>query len=552
MTTSKPSRSKPSEPARDSAGLGATGAVDVTTAPDADVTDHPERLVLVSGSTGYIGGQLIRPLETAGYRVRASTRSPRRLRGVASAATDIVHADAFEPSEVRASLEGVDTAFYLVHTLGGGAEYAERDRLAATTFAEAAADAGVRRIVYLGGLGEEVGKLSEHLASRQEVGRILASASVPVVEFRASIVIGTGSTSFEMIRNLVEKLPAMTTPKWVRMPAQPIAVDDVVSYLVAAIELPDNGTAHRVYEIGGADIVSYGDLLRTFGEFRGLHRLIIPVPVLSPGLSGWWLYLFTPKQATVGRQLAESLRHPTIVTNDATARDFPGIVPIGSRAAFERAFAAEEAEFEAIRWSEQLADVPEDVATNLEREGRYVDSRTIRVACPPEAAFDPIACIGGERGWYAFDTLWDIRGAMDVALGGPGRRRGRRDQYALVEGDVLEWWRVEKIESPGFLRLVAEMVMPGRGWLQYELSGDESGTLVRQTAMFDAKGVLGRLYWYSVLPFHHFVFEGTLKGIDRECRELVEGPNTCPLPGEHARRLAERSSGAKKAQAEVT
>jgi uncharacterized protein YbjT (DUF2867 family) len=501
------------------------------------------RRVLVTAATGYIGGHVIAPLERAGYAVRASARTPSRLHGVTGAATQVVQADAFDSEAVRASLEGVDTAFYLVHTLGGGKEYAERDHRAATIFAEAARDAGVARIVYFGGLGQDTGSLSEHLSSRQEVGRVLASVGVPVVEFRASIVIGSGSTSFEMIRNLVEKLPAMTTPRWVRMPAQPIAIDDVTSYLVAAVELPeDPAHSHRIYEVGGADVVTYGDLLRLYAKRRGLRRLIIPVPVLSPGLSGWWLYLFTPKQATVGRQLTESLRQPTVVTDDSARRDFPGIVPIGAGEAYDRAFAGEEAQFERICWSDELAGTPEGVPQSFEREGRYVDSRTIRVSCPPEAAFDPIACIGGERGWYAFDTLWDIRGAIDVLLGGPGRRRGRRDQYALVEGDELEWWRVQKVESPRLLRLEAEMVMPGRGWLQYELSvADDEGTLVRQTASFDAKGVLGRLYWYAVLPFHHFVFNGTLKGIERECRSLVEGPNTCPLPGEYERITARRA-----------
>ena len=264
--------------------------------------------------------------------------------------------------------------------------------------------------------------------------------------------------------------------------------------------------------------------------------------MLSPGLSGWWLYLFTPKQATVGRQLAESLKHPTVVTDEGAHRDFPAIEPMGVTAAFARAFEEEERTFAASRWNDELRDAPAGVAQNFEREGRYVDSRTLRVACPPEAAFDPIACIGGENGWYAFDTLWDIRGFFDVLLGGPGRRRGRRDQYALVEGDALEWWCVETVDAPRFLRLEAEMVMPGRGWLQYELAGDEDGTLVRQTATFDAKGLIGRMYWYAILPFHHFVFNGTLRGIERECRALVEGPNTCPMPGEYARQAAKREA----------
>lgn len=516
-------------------------------APSSESASAPsgvaDRPVLVCAATGYIGSHLVRPLERDGFRVRASARSPRKLQGVVSERTEVVQADAFDAPAVRASLEGIDTAFYLVHTLGAGADYAERDRRAADVFARAAREAGVRRIVFFGGLGQDAGRLSEHLASRHEVGRILASSGVPVVEFRASIVIGSGSTSFEMIRNLVEKLPAMTTPSWVRMPAQPIAIDDVVRYLMAAVTLPDDPSRrHRIYEIGGTDVVTYSELLRMYARRRGLKRLIIPVPVLSPGLSGWWLYLFTPKQATVGRQLAESLRHPTVVTDDSARRDFQHIVPVGAAESYDLAFEREEVEFERIRWADELADTPEGVPQNFEREGRYIDSRTIRVACPPEAAFDPIACIGGERGWYAFDTLWDIRGAVDVLLGGPGRRRGRRDQYALVTGDVLEWWRVERVDSPRLLRLKAEMVMPGRGWLQYELRADHSGTLVRQTALFDAKGVLGRVYWYAVLPFHHFVFNGTLRGIERECRELVEGPDTCPLPGAHERGVTERAS----------
>lgn len=505
-------------------------------------TAHPDRLVLITGATGYIGGHLIRPLVDADYRVRAAVRRPARLRGRVPEGVQVVACDALDAEQVRAALDGVDAAFYLVHSLGDTDRYAELDRKAARTFAAACREAGVRRIVYLGGLGAESdGRLSEHLASRHEVGRELASTGVPVLEFRASIVIGAGSTSFEMVRNLVEKLPVMTTPRWVRMASQPIAVDDVVAYLTAAIEIGVEGaSSHRVYEIGGGDRVSYGDLMRLYARARGLHRLVIPVPVLSPGLSGWWLYLFTPKQAKVGRQLAESLRYPTVVTDDSATRDFPSIRPVGAGTAIDRALSVEDAEFARVYWAEEYADHAEPISA--ERQGRYIDSRVLHVDCPPEAAFDPIACIGGERGWYAFDTLWDLRGFIDMALGGPGHRRGRRDPYALVEGDYLEWWRVERVDPPRLMRLVAEMRMPGRGWLQYELRPDGETTIVRQTALFDAKGLLGRLYWYSVLPFHHFVFNGTLKGVERECRALVSGPNTCPLPGAYDRSLAHRAS----------
>jgi len=243
----------------------------------------------------------------------------------------------------------------------------------------------------------------------------------------------------------------------------------------------------------------------------------------------------------VGRQLAESLRFPTVVSDDAAARDFPSVKPIGAEEAFDRAFEAEDAAFDRIAWIDTFGD--STAPQHLVREGRYVDSRAMLVDCPPEAAFDPVACIGGKNGWYAYDTLWDLRGFIDLLLGGPGRRRGRRDPYALVEGDHLEWWVVERVDPPHLLRLLAEMVLPGRGWLQYELETRGEQTLVRQTALFDAKGLLGRAYWYSVMPFHHFVFGGILKGIDSRCRALVEGPNTCPLPGEHERAVAKRTTG---------
>lgn len=502
--------------------------------------------MLVTGASGYIGSQLAGYLGRRGHKVRASARSVTRIPShAASVAAGLARADALDPPAVERSLSGVDTAFYLVHTLGGGRDYAERDRRAATIFAQAAASQGVRRIVFLGGLGQEVGELSEHLSSRQEVGRILASTGVPVIEFRASIVIGSGSTSFEMVRNLVEKLPVMTTPKWVRMGAQPIAISDALAYLEAAITLDlPVGVAHRVYEIGGTEVVTYGDLLRLYARRRGLKRLVVPVPVLSPRLSGWWLYLFTPREATVGRQLAESLRHPTVVTDDSAAKDFPQVVPVGAARAMDLAFEDEDRVFSEIRWSSELGNARQPV--NLVREGRFIDSRTIVAGCPAAAAFDPIACIGGERGWYAFDTLWDLRGFIDIMLGGPGHRRGRRDQYALVEGDHLEWWRVERVEPLELLRLKAEMRLPGAGWLQYELDRlPEGGTLVRQTAIFDAKGIGGRLYWYAVLPFHHFVFEGTLKGIDRECRRLIDGPDSCPLPRAWERGVASRGKGSR-------
>ena len=498
------------------------------------------RTVLVTGATGYIGSHMLTPLTEAGYQVRAAARDPRRVR--APGGVEVVAADATDAAAVRAALEGIDTAFYLVHTLAAGADYAERDRTAARLFGRAARQAGVRRIVYLGGLGAEDSALSEHLASRQEVGRVLADEGVPVVEFRASIVIGSGSTSFEMIRNLVEKLPIMTTPRWVRMKAQPIAVGDVVAYLLAAVEMElPPGELHCVYGVGGADTASYGELLALYARRRGLRRIVIPVPFLSPGISGWWLHLFTPRQATVGRQLAESLRLPTTVTDDRARRGFPSIVPLGAETAFDRAFADEDAAFDRMLWSEELGGAAGP--STFQQEGRYVDSRRIRTECPPEAAFEPVACIGGRNGWYAFDTLWGLRGLVDILLGGPGQRRGRRDPFVLAEGDHLEWWRVERVDPPRLVRLRAEMVMPGRGWLQYEFTPDGDGTLVRQTAIFDPKGLLGRVYWYASAPFHHFVFNGTLRGIAKRCRGAANGGGRSSTVAARSPRVGSRRKG---------
>ena len=479
------------------------------------------RLVLVTGATGYIGGRLVRPLLERGYRVRAGVRNPRVISARYGSDVEAVRSDALERETVAAALEGVDTAFYLVHLLGQSRDYAALDRQSATIFAEEAARAGVRRIVFLGGLGQETAHLSEHLASRHEVGRILASSGILTLEFRASIVIGSGSTSYEMIRNLVEKLPVMPTPRWTRMAAQPVAIEDVLAYLIAAIEVPADRS--RVLEIGGPDVVSYDDVLRTYARFRGLKRLVIPVPVLTPRLSGGWLSLFTPAQARVGKQLAESLRFPTVVTDPAARELFPAIEPMGFERALERAAANEDREVAETRWCDALgACTLEHPPERTRHDGRLIDSRTIRVACPPEAAFGPISCIGGRTGWYSWDFLWGLRGFLDQVFGGVGSRRGRRDPSCLLPGETLDFWRVVEVDPPRSLLLQAEMKAPGRGWLRYEVEPDPEtgGSVVHQTAIFDPKGVFGLAYWYLLVPFHAFVFNGALAGIERECGKL--------------------------------
>jgi uncharacterized protein YbjT (DUF2867 family) len=413
---------------------------------------------------------------------------------------------------VSRALDGVDGAYYLVHAMGSTDSFEQLDRRATTIFAAATRDAGVRRIVYLGGLGSGT-ELSPHLASRREVGRLLASTGVETIEFRASIVIGSGSLSFELVRALVEKLPIMLTPRWVESPTQPIGVEDLVAYLVAALDLPKAGVV--VYEVGGPDLVSYGDLMREYARLRGLRRVMIPVPALTPSLSGLWLGLVTPVYAQVGRELIEGVRNPTVVRDDRALRDF-GIRPRGIREVLARALVNEDLGFAATRWSDALSSRRVGRGWGGVRFGsRRVDSRAAWVARPPEQAYRPISRIGGQVGWYYGDALWRLRGLLDLAIGGPGLRRGRREADTLTPGDTVDFWRVEAVEPGRLLRLAAEMRLPGRAWLQFEVTPEAGGSLIRQTALFDPVGLRGLLYWYALWGIHRLVFAGMLRNIAR-------------------------------------
>ena len=469
-------------------------------------------LILLTGATGYVGGRLWARLERDGRRLRLMTRRPGQLAAQVAPSTEVVRGDVKEPASLRAALAGVNTAYYLVHSMASGTDYREADRRGAEAFGAAARAAGVRRIVYLGGLGHDA-DLSGHLASRQEVGRVLAGSGVATLELRASIVVGSGSTSFEMVRALVDRLPVMVTPRWVGTLTQPIAIEDVLEYLVEAADLDLEGG--RVVEIGGADRVSYGDLMREYARQRGLRRAMIPVPVLSTRLSSLWLGLVTPVYARVGRELVEGLRNETVVRDPAAAELFR-VRPRGAREAIARALVNEDREFAATRWSDALSSGPGPRAFGGASVGsRLVNSRTARVPVPPEAAFAPIRRIGGRQGWYYADALWRLRGLLDLPFGGAGTRRGRRDPERLLPGDTVNFWRVEEVEPNRRLRLSAEMTLPGRAWLQFEVEPDDGGSVIRQTAVFDPVGVLGRLYWYSVWPLHGLVFRGMVRGIAR-------------------------------------
>ncbi|HET6424594.1 MAG TPA: SDR family oxidoreductase [Planctomycetaceae bacterium] len=470
-------------------------------------------LILLTGATGYVGGRLLSLLQQRGVSVRCFTRRPEALHGQVSGTTEVVQGDVLDPASLTPAFEGVETAYYFVHSMGDDRDFEAQDKLAAENFAKAATHAGVRRIVYLGGLGNPDEKLSKHLRSRQETGNILRAHHPQVIEFRASIVIGSGSVSFEMIRALVERLPIMICPRWVRVKAQPIAVEDLLAYLLAAAERPIS--ASQIYEIGGPDRVSYGQIMQEYAQQRGLTRWMIPVPLLTPYLSSLWLGLVTPLYARIGRKLVESLRNPTLVSNNLAESVF-AVRPRSVRDAIARALVNEDREFAETHWSDALSSAGQSQSWGGDRYGsRLVDSRTITVTVPPEKAFAPIRRIGGRTGWYYGNWLWSLRGFLDLLVGGVGVRRGRRHPDTLRVGDPLDFWRVELIEPNQRLRLRAEMKLPGRAWLEFEVTPCEQGSTIRQTAIFDPVGLAGLLYWYGIYPLHQFVFAGMLRNLAR-------------------------------------
>ncbi len=472
----------------------------------------PER-ILVTGATGYVGGRLLTLLQQRGVRVRCLTRRPDVLSEKINPNTEVVAGDVLNRDSLAAALENIGVAYYFVHSMGATRDFEQEDRIAAENFAKAAAEAGVRRIIYLGGLGARNEKLSKHLRSRQETGDILRQYHPRVTEFRASIVIGSGSLSFEMIRALVERLPVMICPRWVQVKAQPIAIEDLLAYLVAALDLPIGPP--QVYEIGGPEQVSYGQIMQEYARQRGLRRWMIPIPLLTPYLSSLWLGLVTPLYARVGRKLVESLKNPTLVSNNLAHTTF-AIGPRPLKDAIARALVNEDHEFAETRWSDALSSAGAPRVWGGERFGsRLVDSRTVTVAVAPEQAFAPIRRIGGKTGWYYSNWLWSVRGFLDLLIGGVGVRRGRRNPDSVQVGDPLDFWRVEVYEPPKQLRLHAEMKLPGRAWLEFEVTPCEQGSEIRQTAIFDPLGLLGLLYWYGIYPLHQFVFAGMLRNIAR-------------------------------------
>ena len=469
------------------------------------------RLILLTGATGYVGGRLLKMLELRGFRIRCMARNPEILIPRAGQSTEVVEGNVLDLNSLKVALKGVSVAYYLVHSMGSEGSFEENDRKAAHNFGKIAKAAGVERIIYLGGLGNEEEDLSPHLSSRQEVGKILRQYSVPLLEFRASVVIGSGSLSFQLIRSLVERLPIMITPKWVQVSAQPIAIEDLIEYLEAALFVLDSGC--RVYEIGGADQVSYADIMRIYGSCRNIGVRMIPVPVLSPYISSLWLGLITPLYARIGRKLIESIVHPTVVRDESALKVFK-IQPMGVDDAIRRAIDNEDKEFAETRWSDSLSSSGKMLSWfGVSFGSRLVDSRTVQLNIPPTLTFKPIQRIGGDTGWYAWNWLWQLRGFLDLLVGGVGMRRGRAHFEILRVGDTVDFWRVEEHDPNHFLRLAAEMKLPGRAWLEFEVTGDDFSSTIRQTAIFDPVGLLGLIYWYALYPLHQLVFAGMLRGI---------------------------------------
>lgn len=483
------------------------------------ITKRPEvqPAVLVTGASGYIGGRLVPRLLEAGFRVRCLVRDPRKLRSRPWAnhpALEIVGGSAENDANLADAMRGFGAAYYLIHSMMAvGRDYREHDRTLAKLFARAAERAGIQRIIYLGGLGETGAGLSEHLTSRREVEAALASTAVPVTVLRAAMIIGSGSASYEILRYLVERLPIMVTPRWVKTECQPIAIRNVLEYLIACLKTP--ATVGRTLDIGGADVMSYRQIMQVMAEALGVHRrFIVPVPVLTPRLSSLWIHLVTPISHRIARPLTEGLRNRVVCRNDEAARLMPQRL-LSVREAIEAAVGKASASQVETAWSDAGA-IPGD--PDWAGGKVFVDRRSIEIAAPAESVFRAFCRIGGDNGYYAADWLWRLRGLLDRLVGGPGLRRGRRDPKTLAFGEALDFWRVTGVEENNRLELRAEMWLPGVATLTFEITPtkkDAARSTLVQTARFKPRGLLGVCYWYAVSPLHGIVFKGMLHGIRR-------------------------------------
>ena len=480
--------------------------------------------VAIAGATGYIGGRLAPRLLESGYPVRCIVRTPEKIAGrdwAEKSDVEVRQANLGSISELAEALRGCGAAFYLVHSMtSAGSQYADQDRRLAINFAEAARQARIQSIIYLGGLGETGKDLSEHLSSRREVEEALASGGVPVTVLRAAMIIGSGSASFEILRYLVERLPVMVTPRWVTTPCQPIAVRNVIAYLVGVLAVPE--TTGRVFDIGGSEVLCYRDIMRIMQEELGVaRRWVIPVPVLTPRLSSYWIQLVTPLSHDIAGPLAEGLRNPVICRENEITKLVPQQL-LSVRESIRAALASTVEHRVETNWS-MAGPIPGD--PDWAGGKVFRDERRLTVDAPAEAVFRAVCRVGGGHGWYVADWLWRIRGWIDVLAGGPGLRRGRRDPEKVGYGEALDFWRVVGIEKDRRLALRAEMRLPGEAMLEFRIEPRGEGQcLLRQSAFFRPRGLFGLLYWYCVLPLHQIVFNGMLRGIQNEALQNRQGP----------------------------
>jgi uncharacterized protein YbjT (DUF2867 family) len=481
-------------------------------------------VVLVTGATGYVGGRLVPRLLRAGYKVRVLARDPSRLQGRKWLdQVEIVVGDVLVPATLARAMDKVVKAYYLVHSMVGGADFHQRDLEAAWNFGVASKSAGVSHIIYLGGLGDSNGDLSKHLTSRQQTGEILRESTVPVTEFRAAVVVGTGSISFEIVRYLVERLPAMICPKWVHTRIQPIAVDDLLDYLVSALNVPQS--IGQIIEIGGASVLTYGEMMLGYAKVRGLRRWLISVPVFTPRLSSYWVHWITPIPSTIVRPLVDGMRNEVIVRESISKTVFPNIRPMDYISAVQRTLEDLDSGRTETAWSDALWK-PTKAVTPLSlivQSGLIVENRRRKVLAPAPLVYQCFSGIGDTRGWYFATFLWQFRGLVDRLLGGVGLRRGRRHPDDLRVGDALDFWRVEAVLPNIMICLRAEMKLPGKAWLQFKCTPDIDGTTVlEQNAIFAPKGLLGLVYWYALYPIHRWIFNGLIEQISTKAEQYRE------------------------------
>tara|TARA_B100000902_G_C27260647_1_gene890512 strand:- start:251 stop:1696 length:1446 start_codon:yes stop_codon:yes gene_type:complete len=473
--------------------------------------------ILVTGSTGYVGGRLIPELLERGFKVRVLVRNPERLKNKKWFNSVEIHkGDVLNPKSIKGLFKKIDIAYYLIHSMQGFKNFDKTDIIAADIFSKIASKEGLKKIIYLGGLADGDMGLSKHLRSRIDTGKELSKYGVDVIEFRANVIVGSGSLSFEMIRNLTERIPIMICPQWVYTKTQPIAISNVIQYLVASlsVSIPKN----QIIEIGGKDVFTYGDMIKGYAAVRNLKRFLVPIPVLTPKLSSYWVHWTTPLSANITRPLVEGLKNESIVKSNLSKKYFPNIKLLSYRESVERAvFNFDNRSIETF-WSDSLSSSKgnDNQVSSVNKEGLITEIRFIKIESNKNKIFKFISSIGGDKGWLYANFLWSIRGYLDLMVGGVGLRRGRRHPADLRQGDALDFWRVEKIIPEKLLRLKAEMKLPGRAWLEYEILERKNDCQLIQKAYFMPTGLFGLIYWYGLYLLHKIIFRGLINNIKKE------------------------------------